>query len=78
MPAIDWNALANEATDILQRYIRIDTTNPPGNEEAACDCLAAVLSAEGIASRSTFGAGTRQPRRRPAGSSGSEGSPSSC
>ncbi len=31
MPAIDWEALANEATDLLQRFLRIDTSNPPGN-----------------------------------------------
>ena len=56
MPAIDWDALANEATDLLQRFLRIDTSNPPGNEEQACDWLAAVLSAEGISSRKLISA----------------------
>lgn len=32
----------------LQDLIRIDTTNPPGNERAACDYLAAVLTGAGI------------------------------
>ena len=32
-PNIDWDAVTEEATDILSRYIAIDTTNPPGNEE---------------------------------------------
>ena len=51
MPAFDWDAVADEAVGLLQRYIRIDTTNPPGNEELACDFLAALLAAEGIPSR---------------------------
>jgi acetylornithine deacetylase/succinyl-diaminopimelate desuccinylase-like protein len=48
---IDWEALAAEAVDVLQRYIRVDTTNPPGNEERAADFLADLLAAEGIDSR---------------------------
>ncbi len=51
MPAIDWDAVAAEAVDLLQRYIRIDTTNPPGNEELAVDWLAALLESEGIPSQ---------------------------
>ncbi len=51
MTSLDFDAMANEAVDLLQRYIRLDTTNPPGNEELACDWLAQVLDAEGIASR---------------------------
>src|SRR5262245_15013456 len=46
----DWDALAKEATDLLQRYIRVDTSNPPGNEALACDFLEEALSAEGIQS----------------------------
>jgi acetylornithine deacetylase/succinyl-diaminopimelate desuccinylase-like protein len=56
MAAIDWDALTNEAVDLLQRYIRIDTSNPPGNEALATDFLAGVLDAEGIASRQLFSA----------------------
>lgn len=46
----DFDSLAAQAADILQRYIRINTTNPPGNEELATDFLAAILSAEGVES----------------------------
>lgn len=35
----------------LQDLIRLDTTNPPGNEKLAIDYLAAVLSEHGIAHR---------------------------
>ena len=48
MSAPDWDALAKEATGLLQRYIRIDTSNPPGNEALACDFLEPILAAEGI------------------------------
>ena len=51
MSDIDWDAVAAEAVDILQRYLRLDTTNPPGNEERAADFLAEILLAEGIPSR---------------------------
>jgi len=47
----DWDALTNEAVGLLRRYIRIDTSNPPGNEALACDFLEAVLAADGISSR---------------------------
>jgi len=47
-PAIDWDALTEEATNLLSSYLRIDTTNPPGNEAAACAWLAGLLDAEGI------------------------------
>jgi len=36
--------------DLLSRYIRVDTSNPPGNESAAVDLLAEVLAGDGIAS----------------------------
>jgi acetylornithine deacetylase/succinyl-diaminopimelate desuccinylase-like protein len=35
---------------MLSRYIRIDTTNPPGNETAAADYLGDLLTAESIPS----------------------------
>jgi acetylornithine deacetylase/succinyl-diaminopimelate desuccinylase-like protein len=47
---IDWTALGREAVDLLRAYLRIDTTNPPGNEIAGARFLAEVLSREGIAS----------------------------
>ena len=51
MLTVDWDAVADEAVDLLRRYIRLDTTNPPGNESIAADFLEGVLSAEGIASQ---------------------------
>ncbi|HLF78553.1 MAG TPA: M20/M25/M40 family metallo-hydrolase [Dehalococcoidia bacterium] len=51
MSTPDWDVLAKEATDLLQRYIRVNTTNPPGNEAMACDFLEAALVAEGIECR---------------------------
>jgi len=38
----------SEAVAWLQEYLRIDTTNPPGNETAAVEFLARILKAEGI------------------------------
>ncbi len=45
---IDWNAATNEAVRILREYLRIDTSNPPGNEERAVRFLGEILAAEGI------------------------------
>jgi acetylornithine deacetylase/succinyl-diaminopimelate desuccinylase-like protein len=45
--SLDWNAITAEAVHHLQALLRIDTTNPPGNELAAAECLAGVLHAEG-------------------------------
>ena len=39
---------AADPVTLLQEYIRIDTTNPPGNESAAVAFLAELLDAEGI------------------------------
>ncbi|NND37634.1 MAG: M20/M25/M40 family metallo-hydrolase [Gammaproteobacteria bacterium] len=38
----------SEAVEWLQEYIRIDTTNPPGNEAKAVEFLAKILRANGI------------------------------
>ena len=40
---IEWGALGEETVDILQRYLRIDTTNPPGNELEGARFLEDVL-----------------------------------
>lgn len=50
-PAIDWEAVTEEATGLLSRYIAVDTSNPPGNEEAAALFLADILRREGLAAR---------------------------
>src|SRR5437763_13489402 len=47
----DWKALADEATALLSQYLRIKTTNPPGNEIAAARWLASVLQREGSEAR---------------------------
>lgn len=47
---IDWVAVTDEATRILCDYIRIDTTNPPGNEKAGAVFLREILARDGISS----------------------------
>jgi acetylornithine deacetylase/succinyl-diaminopimelate desuccinylase-like protein len=47
--APDWKAINAEAIDTLQRYIRIDTSIPPGDVTRAADLLAGILQREGIA-----------------------------
>ena len=41
-------SLRGEVTDLLSRLIRIDTTNPPGNETAAAELLREYLEANGV------------------------------
>ena len=48
---IDWDEVEQEATDLLVRYLRINTTNPPGGEEAGAQLLAQTLLAEGLEPR---------------------------
>jgi acetylornithine deacetylase/succinyl-diaminopimelate desuccinylase-like protein len=45
---IDWQAVGDEAVEILRHYIRINTTNPPGNEMEAARFLEGILRKEGI------------------------------
>src|SRR3954464_2661376 len=40
-------SLRDEVTELLQELIRIDTTNPPGNETAAAEVLLAYLEDSG-------------------------------
>ncbi len=47
MTTPDLDAVRDEAVRHLQALLRIDTTNPPGNELAAAEYLAGVLRAEG-------------------------------
>ena len=46
--SIDWAAATAEALGHFKELLRIDTTNPPGNERAATAYLARVLDREGI------------------------------
>ncbi len=48
--SIDWERTAAEAAELLSAYIRINTTNPPGNETEGARFLHEVLKREGIAS----------------------------
>src|SRR6266481_574831 len=41
-------SLRAEVSDLLSRLIRIDTTNPPGNETAAAELLREYLAANGV------------------------------
>ncbi len=47
-PDINWDEVIEEATDILSRYLTIDTTNPPGNEEPAVRFLEDIFRKNGI------------------------------
>lgn len=47
---IDWSDVAQQATSLLSDYIRINTTNPPGGEEAGAIFLREALRREGIES----------------------------
>jgi acetylornithine deacetylase/succinyl-diaminopimelate desuccinylase-like protein len=45
---IDWQEVGQESIDHLVNLIKIDTSNPPGNESDVVRYLEAVLAAEGI------------------------------
>jgi acetylornithine deacetylase/succinyl-diaminopimelate desuccinylase-like protein len=49
----------SEPAGWLQSYLRIDTTNPPGNEAAGAALLAGILKREGIESRLLTSTGGR-------------------
>jgi len=48
---IDWDAVGEESLQHLVELIKINTTNPPGNETLAANYLQAMLAAEGIDSQ---------------------------
>jgi len=45
---IRWEAYQDEALRLLQEYIRIDTSNPPGNEIAAAEFFHRLFDQAGI------------------------------
>ena len=45
---LDWTALARESEAVLSDYLRVNTTNPPGNEILGARFLKAILDREGI------------------------------
>jgi acetylornithine deacetylase/succinyl-diaminopimelate desuccinylase-like protein len=56
---IAWKDVQDEASDILARYVRIRTVNPPGDEEEAAEFLGSVLKKDGIDSNIFFSAPKR-------------------
>lgn len=46
--AVNWGDVCNEATEHLRALLRLDTTNPPGNEIIAVNYIKEVLDKEGI------------------------------
>lgn len=46
--SIDWQAVGDEALGYFKDLLRIDTTNPPGNERPAAEYIARILDREGI------------------------------
>ena len=48
MSDLNWPSITDETIRHLQALLRLDTTNPPGHELLAAECLAGVLAAEGI------------------------------
>jgi acetylornithine deacetylase/succinyl-diaminopimelate desuccinylase-like protein len=49
--APDFEAASREAVKLLQDYLRVDTTNPPGHERLAADFLKQIFDKEGIENR---------------------------
>jgi acetylornithine deacetylase/succinyl-diaminopimelate desuccinylase-like protein len=45
---IDWNRIEAETLDHFQALVRFDTSDPPGNEQAAAEYIQRVLEREGI------------------------------
>ena len=48
MPALDDDGIKKEVTELLSQLIRIDTTNPPGNETNAAEYIRDLLADEGL------------------------------
>jgi len=70
---MDWQQVGDEAVTLLRDYLRVNTTNPPGNETAGARFLAEVLDGAGIASEtaeSAPGRGNLVARLRGDGSQG--------
>lgn len=44
----DWRRVGDEATQLLSQYIRVNTSNPPGNEAAAAEFFRVILEREGL------------------------------
>ena len=45
---VDWERMNREAVQKLSDYLRVDTTNPPGNETRGVEWLRKIFDAEGV------------------------------
>lgn len=48
---VDWDTVGEETLQHLSELVKINTSNPPGNETSAAEYVKAVLAAEGIESQ---------------------------
>jgi len=70
-PALNWEAVQKEALELFVQYLKLDTTNPPGNEMRAVRFFEAVCKKEGVEHKtfeSSPGRGTFWARWRGDGS----------
>jgi hypothetical protein len=65
--APDWQATGTEAIRTIQEYVRINTSNPPGDVLKAADFLTAILQREGIPVRRYDSGPGADCRRAPQG-----------
>ncbi|MCG3173059.1 MAG: putative succinyl-diaminopimelate desuccinylase [Myxococcota bacterium] len=72
---LDWGGVGQTAAAMLADYLRIDTTNPPGREEAAAEWMRGILKEHGIESEIFLAAKERANlvARLPARKPGSKG-----
>jgi acetylornithine deacetylase/succinyl-diaminopimelate desuccinylase-like protein len=49
--SLNWDSLARESQSVLSAYLRVNTTNPPGNEILGARFLKDILDREGIEAR---------------------------
>ncbi len=47
-PRLNWERIQQEALDLFVQYLKLDTTNPPGNEIQAAQFFAGICKREGI------------------------------
>ena len=45
---IDWNAIGDEAGQLLSSYLQIKSINPPGDERETADFLSSLLRNRGL------------------------------
>ena len=70
---VDWDEAGHESIEHLVNLVRIDTSNPPGNETEVVRYLEKQLAAEGIESAVCAHHGDRRHRYGPGQGQGDEG-----